>query len=210
MKAARAWWITAIALTVAIAAGGVLVACTAGDEPSAPTGAKSITRVAEPEDVIDEELMLALAQAKNFHHKAKVYLSDGNLGEASEQMRAILAIPFPPDALEGDDVRMDARAMLAKMLVAQNKIDEAMTVVDQGIGSARRDSFFVANLYTVKGEVHRARAEQLEGQPDVKPERVRDEKRAAIEAFDRSIKIENVLIEQIREDRKRRQREGEE
>jgi predicted negative regulator of RcsB-dependent stress response len=152
--------------------------------------------------------MLALAQAKNFHHKAKVYMSDGNLAEAAAQMEAILAIPFPPAAPEGDDVRLDARALLAKLLVAQNKIDEAMTVVDQGIGGARRDSFFLANLYTVKGEVHHARAAQLEGEPDANKQRIVDEKKAAIMAFDRSIAIDNQLVEQLVQERQRRQREG--
>jgi predicted negative regulator of RcsB-dependent stress response len=166
--------------------------------------------VPEPEDVLDEELMLALAQAKNFHHKAKVYMSDGNLAEAAAQMQAILAIAFPPAAPEGDDVRLDARAMLAKLLVAQGKIDEAMTVVDQGIGGARRDSFFLANLYTVKGEVHHARAAVLEDQGEAVKQRVVDEKRAAILAFERSIQIDVALQKQLVEDRARRQREGEE
>jgi len=201
----RLRWIVLGVVAAVLAAGTVVVGCSSESDP-APTGARSITRVPEPDDVLDEALMLALAQAKNFHHKAKVYMSDGNLGEAAEQMKAILAIAFPPDAPEGDDVRMDARAMLAKLLVAQNRIDEAMTVVDQGIGGARRDSFFLANLYTVKGEVHRARAEQLDGQGAASA-RIVDEKHAAIEAFDRSIAIENTLLKQLAEERARQRRE---
>jgi hypothetical protein len=197
----------AIAMAVvALAAFGGVLACSTESEP--PPSGRSITRVAEPEDVIDEELMIALAQAKNFHAKAKVYLSDGNLAEAANQMRAILAIPFPPDAPEGDDVRLDARAMLAKVLVADAKVDEAMTVVDQGIGGARRNSFFLANLYTVKGEVHRARATALAAGAGADPARVVEEKKAAITAFDRSIEIENALREQLRAERARRAREG--
>jgi hypothetical protein len=158
----------------------------------------------EPEDVVDEELMLALAEAKNFHHKAKVYMSDGNFAEAIVQVQSILAIPFPADAPEGDDVRMDARAMLGKLLAAQGKVDEAMTVIDQGIGSARRESFFLANLYTVKGEVHRARAALLEGQPDPAAKaRVVDEKRAAIEALTKSNEIVHALQKKLADDRKR-------
>ena len=40
-------------------------------------------------DVIDEELMVALGQAKNFHRKAKVYMSDGNLPAATASVRQI-------------------------------------------------------------------------------------------------------------------------
>ena len=50
------------------------------------------------------------------------------------------------------------RTLLAKLLAQQGKLDEAMTVVTEGIASASRESFFVANLYTVKGEIHEARA----------------------------------------------------
>ena len=205
MTARRLYGYAIAMAVVAVAAVGV-VACSTESEP--PPSGRSITRVAEPEDVIDEELMIALAQAKNFHAKAKVYLSDGNLGEAANQMRAILAIPFPPDAPEGDDVRLDARAMLAKVLVADGKVDEAMTVVDQGIGGARRDSFFLANLYTVKGEVHRARATALAAVAGTDPARIVEEKKAAITAFDKSITIENALRDQLRQERARRAREG--
>lgn len=206
MTGRRLYAYALVAAIVALGAVGGMLACSAESEP--PPSGRSITRVAEPEDVIDEELMLALAQAKNFHAKAKVYLSDGNLVEAAAQMRGILAIPFPANAPEGDDVRLDARAMLAKILVADAKVDEAMTVVDQGIGGARRDSFFLANLYTVKGEVHRARATTLEGLAGTDPNRIVEEKHAAITAFDKSIQIENALREQLKQERARRAREG--
>lgn len=199
---------TAITL-VTIIALAVLGSCREPDDAPTANDGHSITHVPDPDDVVDEALMLALAEAKNFHHKAKVYMSDGNFAEAAAQMEAILAIPFPPGAPEGDDVRMDARAMLAKLLVAQGKVDEAMTVVDQGIGGARRDSFFLANLYTVKGEVHQARAALLEDQGDAAKPRVVEEKRAAIEAFDRSIAIDNALVKQLVDQRAQQRNEGE-
>jgi hypothetical protein len=197
---ARLRWLVLGAVLGVLAAG---LACSPS-EPDAPPGGAKVTRLPDPEDVVDEELMLALAEAKNFHHKAKVYMGDGNLAEAIVQVQSILAIPFPAGAPEGDDVRMDARAMLAKLLAAQGKVDEAMTVVDQGIGGARRDSFFVANLYTVKGEVHRARAALLEGQADPAAQaRLVDEKRAAIEAFTRSNEIVHAIQKELAEERKR-------
>ena len=101
---------------------------------------------------------MALAQAKNFHHKAKVYMTDGNLAEATAAVRQILSLKFPPNTPEADDVRNDARAMLAKLLISQNQLEEAMRTVNEGIAQSPRESFFVANLYTVQGEVHEARA----------------------------------------------------
>lgn len=181
-----------------MAAGAAGLACSSdGDRRGG-----SVTRITEPEDVIDEGLMIALSQAKNFHHKARVYMSDGQLALATTAVRQILAIEFPAGAAEAEDVRLDARAMLAKLLVAQGQLDAAMTVVDEGLTGAGRESFFLANLYTVKGEVLQAQAEVLAatGQP-VDGERAREVRRQAILAFDRSIAINEALQRRLLEER---------
>jgi hypothetical protein len=156
------------------------------------------TTVADPTEVIGEDLMISLSKAKNFHHKARVYMSDGKFAEAIASVRAILSLEFPVGAPEAEDVRNDARALLAKLLVGQNQIEEAMTVVTEGIASSRRESFFVANLYTVKGEVHEARAAALDPAEKAK---IVEEKRAAIEAYDKSNQINTVLQQKLMEDR---------
>lgn len=166
--------------------------CNGHDEPL-PT-----THTAEPADAIDQNLMIALSKAKNFHHKAKVYMSDGDIADAIASVREILSLQFPPGAPEGEDVRNDARALLAKLLLGQGKpdaIDEAMTVVTEGIAQSQRKSFFVANLYTVKGEIHEARAAQLP------PDQAKDEKHKAIEAYDTSNQIDTELQKQLMESR---------
>lgn len=160
-------------------------------------GDKSVTRVAEPDEVIGQDLMMALAQAKNFHHKAKVYMTDGNLGEATAAVRQILSLRFPPNTPEADDVRNDARAMLAKLLVGQNQLEEAMRTVNEGIAQSTRESFFVANLYTVQGEIHEARA--LAYDTSNEKAKATEERRSAIGAYDRSIKINEVLQKKLME-----------
>lgn len=158
---------------------------------------RAVTRVAEPDEVIGQDLMMALAQAKNFHHKAKVYMTDGKLAEATAAVRQILSLRFPAGSPEAEDVRNDARALLAKLLVGQNQLEEAMRTVTEGIAQSTRESFFVANLHTVQGEVHEARALQLdtEGQPA----KAAEERRAAIGAYDRSIQINEVLQKKLME-----------
>ena len=156
---------------------------------------------AEPNEVIGEDLMLALSKAKNFHHKARVYMSDGKVVEAIASVREILSLKFPAGAPEAEDVRNDARALLAKLLVGQNQIEEAMTVVTEGIAQSQRESFFVANLYTVKGEIHEARAAQLDDKDPAQKAKIVDEKRAAIEAYDKSNQINTVLQQKLMEDR---------
>ena len=170
----------------------LITACNTSEPP--PT---SKTKLAEPADVIDQNLMVALSKAKNFHHKAKVYMSDGNTTAAIASVREILSLQFPPNAPEADDVRNDARALLAKLLLGQGNLDEAMTVVTEGIAQSQRKSFFVANLYTVKGEIHEARAAQL---ADDKA-KATAEKHAAIEAYDASNAIDTELQKQLMENK---------
>ncbi len=164
-----------------------------GEVPDKPGKlAPGVTKTPDADDVIDEQLMVALGQAKNFHYKAKVYMSDGKVTDAIAAVRQILSLRFPANAPEADDVRNDARALLARLLVSQSSLDEAMRVVEEGLAAVTRESFFVANLYTVKGEIHYARATALATDP-----RATEEKRAAIDALDKSIKINEALQKQL-------------
>ncbi len=184
-----------IAITAVLAGSLGLAAC-ANEREGKPT-----TRTAEPTEVIDQNLMIALSKANNFHHKARVYMSDGKLVEATASVREILSLKFPAGAPEAEDVRNDARALLAKLLVGQGQIEEAMTVTTEGIAQSQRESFFVANLYTVKGEVHEARAAGLDAADPASTSRIADEKRAAIEAYDKSNAINTVLQQRLMEER---------
>ena len=184
----------ALGASLAVAVGG---ACST--EMANPPQGGRVTQVPEPGDVIDQELMISLAQAKNFHHKAKVYMSDGNLADATASVRQILSLRFPTGAPEAEDVRLDARALLAKLLVSQGQIEEAARTVAEGLAQASRESFFVANLHTVQGEIHEARAAQLAAAND--PVRAAEEKRAAIAAYDRSIQINTALQKRLMEGR---------
>ena len=186
--------LSALALAIAVTIGG---GCSSNERDPAP----SQTRVAEPTDVIDEELMVALGQAKNFHRKAKVYMSDGNLAAATASVRQILSLRFPAGAPEADDVRADARALLAKLLVSQGELEEAMRTVQEGLAQSTRESFFVANLHTVQGEIHEARALQHEAEGDAGKAKAVEERRLAIAAYDRSIQINEKLQKQLMEER---------
>ena len=182
----RRWIIPLVALAIG---GALAVSCATRSDDADRTS----TRLTEPEDAVSEDLMIALGQAKNYHHKAKVFMSDGNLNEAVASVRQILAIQFPAGAPEAEDVRLDARALLAKLLVSQGKVDEAMRVVEEGIAAATRDSFFLANLHTVRGEVLEAQAALADdGTADGKA-RAAEAKKAAIAAYDKSISINEQL-----------------
>lgn len=177
-----------------------LAGCSCMNKAPEPGQGSSVTQVTEPSDVIDQKLMLALSQAKNFHHKAKVYMSDGNTAAAIASVREILSLRFPANAPEAEDVRNDARALLARLLVGEGNLEEAMNVVREGLGSATRESFFTANLHTVEGEIHEARAQVMDADPAQKAKAI-VERHAAIDAFDASNKIDKKLQDQLLENR---------
>ena len=199
--------------TVIVGVLGIALAVAAGcartsDREGAPGHA---TRTPDPvsdtvgdpgaPDAINHALMVSLAQAKNFHHKAKVFMTDGNPSAAIASVRQILSLPFPRGAAEADDVRNDARALLAKLWLSQGQLDEAARVIDEGLAPSQRESFFVANLYTVEGEIHEARAAAADATGEAGKATARDERRRAIDAYDRSIRINERLQKQLMEER---------
>jgi hypothetical protein len=204
LAAATAGPAIAVALAVVVAGAS---ACSAERDTgaaargeAAPRSATGLADPSEASDLIGPELLVALAQAKNFHHKARVYMTDGNLSAATASVRQILSLAFPRGAPEADDVRNDARALLAKLLVSQGQLDEADRAISEGLAQSQRESFFVANLYTVQGEIHQARATALDAGAESDKAAARDERRAAIAAFDHSIKINERLQKKLMEE----------
>jgi len=204
MKRVLAGGSLALALAVALGLGApALPACSTERDAGSP--ARSVTRLTDPADAdasepIGQDLLVALAQAKNFHHKAKVYMTDGNLPAATAAVRQILSLAFPRGAPEADDVRNDARALLAKLLISQGQLDEAARTVAEGLAQSQRESFFVANLYTVQGEIHEARATALDAS-DPGKSAASGERHAAIESYDHSIQINERLQKKLMEER---------
>lgn len=186
--------ITALAAIAAMAIGLALYSGCTGERDGSEAERGSLTKLQEPETALSEELMLCLGQAKNFHHKADVLLSDGKLDEAADEVENILAIPFPTNAPESEDALLDTRARLAKLRIAQDRLDDALELVDEGIRTTERKSFFLANLHTVRGEVFEARSKSFEPGSD----EANRAKLEAIGAFDTSIQINNTLLEKLK------------
>ncbi len=194
-----------LATTLGLASFSMFGACDDRDADATDTADR--VRLPQPDDAIDEPLMLALAVAKNFHHEAKVYMADGKPEDAIAAVRKILEVRFPDGAPEGEDVRLDAHALLGKLLVGQRRLDDAMNIVETGIAAATRDSFFLANLHTVRGEVLQAQALALEatGTTDAIKAEVSAIRRRAIEAFDQSnaivVPLQERLYQKIKDER---------
>jgi len=182
-----------VATALVAALLGLLDCASRGDDDSS-TPQRRVTELPQPGPELSKDLMLGLALARNFHHKADVYLKEARVDQAVAAVRQILTIQFPAGSSEGEDVQADARARLAKLLVTRGELDQAMTVVDEGISRASRPSFFLANLHTVRGEVLEARAARLE---DRDRQGAASARHHAIEAYDQAIAIEKALMDQL-------------
>ena len=133
---------------------------------------------------VSQALLLSLAQVRALHHQADAYLTIGEVDAAIVAVSRVLEVPFPPGADEAEDTRIDARARLAKLYLGRGRSDEARRVVDEGFRTAGRESFFLANLAQVSGEVHEAEARR-----QVDPEAGRRELRAALADYDKAVQI---------------------
>lgn len=172
----------------------LMMGCAAEEPATTPERERAEAFLPEPSPALSEALLAALAQAKNLHHIADVHLADGDSDRAIAALRRILEIRFPDAAPEAEDVRLDARARIAKVLLMNSELDAALEAVQTGIDGASRSSFFVANLYTVKGEIHQARARSLD---DTDPSRAAIARAEAIRAYERSNEISSALQETL-------------
>lgn len=144
---------------------------------------------------LSQPLLAALAQARSYHHIADLRLADGDPPAASAALEKILTLSFPAGAPEGEDALLDARARLAKLHLAAGRTAEARRVVDEGLAGARRESFFLANLHAVSGEIFEAEARAA-----TDPQVARARRHDAIGAHERSIAINERIQKQLLEE----------
>jgi tetratricopeptide (TPR) repeat protein len=145
---------------------------------------------------LDQELLLLLSSARSMHHQADLYLQQGEVDRAIESVRGILALKLDPKWPEAEEARLDAVARLGKLLVGKGDEREALELCDRELGGAKRESFYLSNLNSVRGEILDARSKRLE--KEGKKEEARESAREAIAAFERSISINKRLQQQAK------------
>lgn len=135
-----------------------------------------------------EATLVMLSEARAWHRRADLHLSDGDVAAAIAATKEVLAIPFPPDAAEAEEVRLDACARLARLYLGaggEEAEERALAQIEAGRKLSSHDSFFRAHLETVAADIYEGRANRL-----TDPEAKKAEKRKAIEALDRAIQID--------------------
>ena len=116
-------------------------------------------------------------------------------GEAEVQtIEHLLAVVSVLD-IQNLEVRLDASARLAKLLLAKGDEQGAMDLVKKSIDGVRRESFYLSNLHSVRGEILEHRSRRLDKAGD--KESARLSAREAMDAFEQSIAINKRLQQQL-------------
>lgn len=141
--------------------------------------------------VSGEAVLLMLTEARAWQRRADLHLSDGDLAAAIASVKEVLNIPFPSDAFEAEDVRLDACARLAKLYLATGGAaaeEQALAQLELGRKGSTHDSFFRVHLEMVAADVYEARAGRL-----TEPEAKKEAKRQAIGALEQATQIARRL-----------------
>ncbi len=137
-------------------------------------------------------LLSAIGTAQALQHESDELEARGELPGAIAAARRILDVPFPPDAAEREDVRLDAYGRIAELELAREDTAAAEAQADAGLRESTRDSYFRARLHVVLGRVHQSRAAHLRDTGDATGARTESE--AAIDELERSIAINRVVL----------------
>lgn len=139
----------------------------------------------------DELMLLMLSEARAWQRRADLHLADGDVAAAIASVQEVLSIAFPPGNIEAEEVRLDAHARLAKLLLStggEEAENKALAQVEAGRKLATRDSFFRSHLESVAADVYTARAKRLTDPAEQKAAR-----HQAIKALERTIEIDKQL-----------------
>lgn len=141
---------------------------------------------------IDEKLLSALGLAQSYQYQADELVELDKRPEAIEKVLLVLDIPFPPQAPEREDIRLDAFGRLAELSLDEGNEEGASSFLSKGLSESSRQSYFKARLYAVRGKILRAKAKRLRDEGSV--EDSRQASRDAIEAFEKSIDINKQVL----------------
>ena len=147
------------------------------------------------EGQLSKELLLQLASVRALHHKADMLLKVGDKPGALVAVRQILLLDLNNRWPEAEEARLDAAARLAKLLLDMGQADEALKETEKGIEGVTRDSFYLSNLHSVRGEVLEQQVKVLDS--GGMKEEARSMARQAIAAFELSIAINKRLQDKL-------------
>lgn len=143
----------------------------------------------------NEAVMALLGTVRALHHEADVFEVAGDFERATGAVRRILALEFPRNMAEAEDLRADAYGRLAELALRRAAPDEALSLADTGLRDTHRESVLRGRLMMVRGQSLGALADRAHAATDeVGARRLRDQ---AVEALEASIALNQRLLRRL-------------
>ncbi len=143
----------------------------------------------------NEAVMAVLGTVRALHHEADVFEGAGDFERATGAVRRILALDFPRNMAEAEDLRADAYGRLAELALRRAAPDEALALADTGLRDTRREGVLRARLMMVRGQSLGALADRAHAAGDEPgASRFRSQ---ALEALEASIALNQRLLRRL-------------
>lgn len=143
----------------------------------------------------NEAVMAVLGTVRALHHEADVFEGAGDFERATGAVRRILALEFPRNMAEAEDLRADAYGRLAELALRRAAPDEALSLADTGLRDTRREGVLRARLMMVRGQSLGALADRSHaGGDDAAAARYRQQ---ALDALEGSIALNQRLLRRL-------------
>jgi len=173
----RVRFVHAVALAVALLAGCANHPAGRGEAPS------------------NEAVMALLGTVRALHHEADVFEGAGDFERATGAVRRILALEYPRNMAEAEDLRADAYGRLAELALRRAAPDEALSLSDTGLRDTRREGVLRARLMMVRGQSLGALADRAHAAAD--EDGARRMREQAVEALEASIALNQRLLRRL-------------
>jgi hypothetical protein len=179
---------------------------TRGGPRLSPSGAAQAPACnCDDELVVDATLLAFLSKARIAHHNADVALEAKDRAAAITVLESVVKSPWsgkkPPEMIE---VQADTLARLGDIKSDDGKFDDAARDVDAGIAMAEEPTYFRGHLFEIRGLIEKRRADALKDKGDAAGEGRAT--KAALDAFDKAMKIQNDVIDRAIKEKEREKR----
>lgn len=145
--------------------------------------------------VVDPALLAFLSRARAAHHLADLSEEKKDLDGALHVLTDFLKDKPFPERAEAEEVLADTHARVAELESQLGRFDAANASVERGLGFAKGTTYYLGHLFEIKGVVAERRAKKLRA--DGKEDAARQAERDAVEAFERSMQIQEKVLDDL-------------
>jgi hypothetical protein len=146
---------------------------------------------------VSEEQLSYLGALRAAHRRADLFEEQKHTTEIVRVLQEVLSLPRPAGSAV-EDAYLDLAGRLATVLRKEQKISEALSLVQKTKAEISRDSFYLGALLLVEGEIYEARAEQKRAMGDAS---AADDDRTALAAYEASQQVNQRVLQSLQENK---------